>query len=128
MKKWLDEEFEFTIEVTGFLKGEDTIGYCRNGEEIGDKYTSTYGCPVNEQGYGICAKTMMILYPIMEAVRSGGDLRNIGGADECTKNIVCPDGCVMFRLKARRCGGKILLENIFFQLYQNEKFYKIQPL
>ena len=96
MNEWLDEEFEFEIEVTGFLRGEDTIGYCSNGEEIGDKYTSTYGCPVNEQGYGICAKTMMILYPIMEAVRSRGDLRNIGGADEYTKG----DGTIQTSLKA----------------------------
>ena len=38
-----------------------------------------------------------MLYPLMEAVRSGGDLRNVRGYD---KNIVCPDGCVMSRLTA----------------------------
>ena len=78
MKKWYDEEYEFTVEVTGFLHGDKTERYCRNGEEIGDKYTCTYGCPVNKQGYGICSKTMMMLYPLMEAVRSGGDLENLG--------------------------------------------------
>ena len=46
MKKWYDEEYEFTVEVTGFLHGDHTERYCRNGEEIGDKYTCTYGCPV----------------------------------------------------------------------------------
>ena len=35
MKKWYDEEYEFTIEVTGFLHGDHTERYCRNGEEIG---------------------------------------------------------------------------------------------
>lgn len=55
MKKWYDEEYEFTIEVTGFLRGSRTEYYCRNGEEIGDRYTCTYGCPVNGQGQGICA-------------------------------------------------------------------------
>ena len=54
MKKWYDEEYEFTVEVTGFLHGDKTEHYCRNGEEIGDKYTCTYGCPVNKDGYGIC--------------------------------------------------------------------------
>lgn len=73
MKKWYDEEYEFEIEVTGFLRGDHTEHYCRNGEEIGDKYTCTYGCPVNTQGQGICSKLMMLLFPIMEAVRSGGD-------------------------------------------------------
>ena len=57
--------------MTGFLRGERTERYCRNGEQVGDRYTCTYGCPVNDQGYGICSKTMMMLYPIMEAVRSG---------------------------------------------------------
>lgn len=73
MKKWYDEEYEFTVEVVGFLRGDHTERYCRNGEQIGDRYTCTYGCPVNQDGYGICSKTMMMLYPLMEAVRSGGD-------------------------------------------------------
>ena len=88
MRKWLDEEFEFEIEVMGYLRGNQAEGFCRNGEEIGDRYTCTYGCPVNSDGYGICSKTMMMLYPIMEAVRSGGDLRKIGGTDEYEKDIV----------------------------------------
>lgn len=85
-----------------------------NGEEIGDRYTCTYGCPVNEQGEGICSKTMMLLFPIMEAVRSGGDLRNIGGNDPYTKEVVCPDGCVMFRLIAKKLGNKNFYKEKFF--------------
>ena len=49
MHKWYDEEYAFTVEVTGFLRGDHTEGYCRNGEEIGDRYACTYGCPVNAQ-------------------------------------------------------------------------------
>lgn len=78
MKKWYAEEYEFEIEVTGFLHSNHTERYCRNGEEIGDRYTCTYGCPVNANGQGICSKTMLLLFPIMEAIRSGGDLENIG--------------------------------------------------
>ena len=29
----------------------------------------------------ICPKVMLMLYPLNEAVRSGGDLRNAGGSD-----------------------------------------------
>ena len=58
MKKWYDEEYEWEIEVIGFLRGDHTERYCRNGEEIGDKYTCTYGCPVNQDGQGICSKCM----------------------------------------------------------------------
>ena len=49
---------------------------------------------------------LMLLYPLMEAVRSGGDLRNVGGPDKHVKDIVCPDGCIMFRLKARKLEGE----------------------
>ena len=71
MKKWYDEEYEFTVEVTGFLHGDHTERYCRNGEEIGDVYKCTYGCPVNAEGYGICSKTMMMLYPLMDLQADG---------------------------------------------------------
>ena len=50
MKKWLDEEYEFEVEVTGYLRGDKPEGLCRNDEEIGDKYSCTYGCPVNQDG------------------------------------------------------------------------------
>ena len=106
MKKWFDEEYEFTVEVIGFLRGDHTERYCRDGEEIGDTYTCTYGCPVNKDGYGICSKTMMMLYPLMEAVRGGGDLENLGGDSKYTKTVVCPDGCVMFRLTAKPLGNE----------------------
>ena len=105
MKKWYNEEYEFNVEVTGFLHGDHTERYCRNGEEIGDKYSCTYGCPVNQAGYGICSKTMMLLYPLMEAIRSGGDLENLGGDSKYSKTIVCPDGCVIFKLTAKPLGN-----------------------
>ncbi|MED9820915.1 MAG: TIGR04076 family protein [Christensenellales bacterium] len=105
MKKWYDEEYAWRIEVIGFLHGQDTQGYCRNGEEIGDVYTCTYGCPVNQDGQGVCSKAMMMMFPIMEAVRSGGDLRNIGGSEPYVKELVCPDGCVVFRLTATKLGN-----------------------
>ena len=114
MKKWYDEEYEFCVEVTGFLHGDHTERYCRNGEEIGDRYICTYGCPVNQDGYGICSKTMMMLYPLMESVRSGGDLENLGGEGKYTKTIVCPDGCVIFRLTARTLGNENFHKGHFY--------------
>lgn len=110
MKKWYNEEYKFEVEVIGFTGSDHAERYCRNGEEIGDKYTCTYGCPVNTDGQGICSKVMMIMFPIMEAVRSGGDLENIGGSNKYSKDIICPDGAVRFRLTATN-------------LY-NENFYK----
>lgn len=102
MKKWCEEAFEGKMEVTGYLYGGKTEGYCRNGEEVGNLYTCTYGCPVNRQDHDISPNTMIILFPIMGAVRSGGDLQNLGGSGKYCKDVVCPDGCVKFRVTAKK--------------------------
>lgn len=114
MKKWYDEEYKFDIKVVGYLRGDKPDNYCRNGEEIGDHYTCTYGCPVNAQGEGICPKLMMVLFPVMEAVRRGGDLENLGGDGKYSKTIVCPDGCVIFRLTAAPTGNPNCLREHMF--------------
>ena len=114
MKKWYSEEYEWEIEVIGFLRGDQTERYCRNGEEVGDRYTCTYGCPVNAQGQGICSKVMTVMFPIMEAVRSGGNLENIGGSSQYSKDIVCPDGNVIFRMTAKKLGNENFDQGKFF--------------
>ena len=42
---------------------------------------------------------------VMEAIRSGGDLENLGGDSKYSKTIVCPDGCVIFKLTAKPLGN-----------------------
>ena len=49
-----------------------------------------------------------------EAVRSGGDLERIGGSDPCTKDLVCPDGSVIFRLTAKKLGNENSFKGRFF--------------
>lgn len=63
---------------------------------------------------------MMIMFPIMEAVRSGGDLGNIGGDSKYSKEIVCPDGCVIFRLTAKSLGNENFHKGEFFDLINFE--------
>ena len=65
MKKWYDEEYEFTIEVTGFLHGDHTERYCRNGEEIGDVYKCTYvgKYPIISEKEATCSKLEWIFAP-----------------------------------------------------------------
>ena len=72
-----------------------------NGDGIGDLQ-------------GICSKLMLVLFPIMEAIRSGGDLENIGGDSPYSKTVVCPDGCVVFRLTARKLGNENFFKGKFF--------------
>lgn len=57
---------------------------------------------------------MMIMFPVMESVRSGGDLENIGGIGKYSKDIVCPYGCVIFRLTAKKLGNKNFYKGKFF--------------
>ena len=33
MEKWYQEEYTWTVEVIGYLRGNTPEGYCRNGEE-----------------------------------------------------------------------------------------------
>ena len=54
------------------------------------------------------------MFPIMEAVRSGGDLENLGGESKYSKEIVCPDGCVAFRMTAKRLGNENFFKGKFF--------------
>ena len=60
-----------------------------------------YGCPD-----GFCSKSMSKLFPLMEAVRSGGDLSNLlAGASKHSGAFTCPDGVVTFRLESIRMDG-----------------------
>ncbi|MDO4740371.1 MAG: TIGR04076 family protein [Eubacteriales bacterium] len=94
MRKWIDEDWEFTIEV---VKGK--AEECRLGLEQGDVFRCEYGCPE-----GFCMKTAPVLYAYCEVVRCGGDLRLRGGKEQGEIEFPCADGPVTFRLRARRKG------------------------
>ncbi|MDF2876295.1 MAG: hypothetical protein K0R22_2978 [Sporomusa sp.] len=95
MRNWYEEEWNFKITVLAVKPDNKPQGHCRNGHEVGDNYICGYGCPG-----GFCSKSMLKNFPIMEAVRSGGDLRNLGGSKENMMDFDCPDGVVRFRLEA----------------------------
>lgn len=95
MKKWYKEHYTFKITVIQ-VGSDGNPKCCRNGHEIGDVFTCDYGCPG-----GFCSKSMAILFPLMEAVRSGGDLSNLlAGAEKHTGIFVCPFNLVQFKLEA----------------------------
>ena len=102
MKNWYKEEYSFEITVASV--GDDGRSrHCRNGHEPGDTYTCEYGCPMPLNGAGgFCSKSMFKLFPLQEAVRSGGDLSNLlAGATKYSGEFTCPDGVVTFRLEAK---------------------------
>lgn len=95
MKKWYKEEWKFKITVLSIKSDNKPKEHCRNGHEVGDEYICDYDCPS-----GFCSKSMLKTFPIMEATRSGGDLRNLGGKQENVIEFDCPDGVIKFRLEA----------------------------
>ena len=87
MNKFVTENYRFKITVV-------KAGGCRNGHEVGDTYSCEYGCPGE-----LCQKTMLKLFPLMETIRCGGDLRTIG-QEKHKCRFHCPDGAVEFELEA----------------------------
>ena len=96
MKKWYKEAWEFRIEVISLGK-DNKPNNCRMGYEPGDIFECKYDCPKD-----FCSKSIMKVFPILEAVRSGGDLKNLGGINKYEMEIVCPDGIVKFRISAKQ--------------------------
>jgi len=94
MKKTIAEDYEFTITVLSVGK-DNKPEHCRMGFEVNDTFICKYDCPS-----GFCPKTMVKLYTICEAVRSGGDLRKLGGYDKMGMQFSCADGPALFDVKA----------------------------
>lgn len=99
MKRWYPEGWRFTIEVVRVGK-ENRAEECRLGLEVGDTFECAYETPA-----GFCPTSFIKLFPAMEAVRCGGDLRNLGGTGPAETLCMCPDGVVMFRVKGEPVGG-----------------------
>jgi len=98
MKRWYPEDWQFTIEVLHVGK-ENKAEECRLGLEPGDTFTCVYETP-----RGFCPTAFVKIFPAMEAVRCGGDLRNLGGAAANEITFLCPDSAVKFRLRGTRVG------------------------
>lgn len=97
MKKWLAEDYAFTITVLSVGPNNDPAGHCRMGFEVGDAFTCQYDVPT-----GFCPKTMPKLHTLCEVVRAKGDLRLLGGDDPMGIQFSCADGPVMFYLKGKK--------------------------
>lgn len=92
MDKWFHEDWHFKIEVINVGK-DNQPKECRLGLEPGDIFECEYETPA-----GFCPTSFIKIFAAMEAVRCGGDLRNLGGEDKSKVVFSCPDGVVTFRL------------------------------
>ncbi|MDP2993880.1 MAG: hypothetical protein Q8N46_02030 [Anaerolineales bacterium] len=65
---------------------------------------SNIGCQF-EPPAGFCPTSFIKIFPSLEAVRCGGDLRNLGGKGHAEMTFLCPDGAVKFRLTGEQIPG-----------------------
>lgn len=100
MKKWYHEDWLFMIEVLRVGK-ENKAEECRLGLEVGDTFQCAYETPG-----GFCPTSFIKIFPSLEVVRCGGDLRNLGGSEPGTMTWLCPDGVVLFRVTSTQKTAK----------------------
>lgn len=65
---------------------------------------------------------MMMLFPIMEAVRSDGDLQNIGGSGKYVKDIVYPMGVFCSGLRQQKQETRIFIKADFLNDIVNKGY------
>ena len=92
MKKWIVEDWEFTINVK-----EGEAKNCRLGFETGDVFACQYEVPS-----GFCPKTMATLHTLCEIVRCGGNYKLRGSESEYEIDFPCADGYICFHLVAKQ--------------------------
>ena len=92
MKRWIIEDWEFTITVK-----EGEAKNCRLGFETGDVFTCQYEVPS-----GFCPKTMATLHTLCEIVRCGGNYKLRGSENEYEIDFPCADGYICFHLVAKQ--------------------------
>jgi uncharacterized repeat protein (TIGR04076 family) len=97
VRRMCDEEMvsgrlAFTIKVLKVGK-ENRAEECRLGLEPGDRFVCRFETPA-----GFCPTAFIKIFPSLEAVRCGGDLRNLGGKGPAEMTCLCPDGVVKFEL------------------------------
>lgn len=99
MKRWYQEDWRFRIEVVR-VGERNRPEACRLGLEPGDTFECTYGTPA-----GFCPTSFIKIFPALEVIRCGGDLRNLGGSGAHETTFICPDGVVLFKLTGERRSG-----------------------
>ena len=102
MKNGTMRNMNFRLKSSDFSVATTQSSTAETAKKLEIRIPAPMAAPSTQLEQGICSKVMMILFSVMEAVRSGGDLENIGGNGKYCKDVVCPDGCVIFRLTAKK--------------------------
>ena len=90
MKKWVTEDWQFTLTAT-----DGKAANCRLGIEKGDQFVFSYECPA-----GMCPRVMTELFTWCEVIRCGGDFTYRGEKERYEMDLPCPCRSITFHLKA----------------------------
>ncbi len=90
MKKWITEDWQFTLTAT-----QGKAAACRLGIEAGDSFVFSYGCPADS-----CPRVMADVFTWCEVIRCGGDFTYRGEKEKYEMTLRCPCGSILFRLSA----------------------------
>jgi uncharacterized repeat protein (TIGR04076 family) len=89
VKLW-KEPVRFEVEIV------EVASACRAEHEKGQKFTFDWNTP-----QGICGESFVGMYPVLFALRVGGDMQMLGSPDKNTRVYTCPSRVVKFRIAAR---------------------------
>ncbi|MBU7013376.1 MAG: TIGR04076 family protein [Theionarchaea archaeon] len=102
VKLW-KEPIKFEVEIL------EVASACRAQHEKGQTFTFDWNTPK-----GICGESFAGMYPILFALRTGGDMQMLGSPNRNSRVYTCPSRVVKFRITAWEqcplCGSKEELE------------------
>ena len=80
---------------------------CRVNHQVGEKFTAEYRTPSPE----ICGECYIGMYPLISAMRVGGDMRRLGKKHPLKTTYTCPSRVVRFNIKGipqcNECGKEL---------------------
>lgn len=117
-EKW-KEPTTFEVEVV-------EAKYCRAGHNQGEKFTFAWNTPE-----GLCGEAFVGMYPVLCALRTGGDMRLLGSEEKHTRVYTCPSRVVKFRITACEqcvlCGKREGLKECEIAVGDHSRVYRLCP-
>lgn len=94
----MDRETGFRLEVISVNdRGLPPERVCRAGHSLGQRWNLGWNTPE-----GLCGEVYVSIYPLLFALRTGGDVRRLGSSSPGQRIYTCPSRVVTFLLSVER--------------------------
>ena len=92
------EDVRFAVRVVAVGDGRPATGeLCRAAHKVGQTFEFDWRTPE-----GLCGEAYAAMYPLLFALRVGGDMRGLGSSDRDVRVFTCPSRVVRFEVRAIR--------------------------